>query len=95
MSQIPKGIKKGLDKEAQEWDRLIEEETPDQLEKAMDEAEPFKAFRPARQPVSIRLDPFDISMIKRIARGKGVPHTTLMAAWLHEKVEKEKSKVNH
>jgi predicted DNA binding CopG/RHH family protein len=95
MSQIPKGIKRGLTKEAHEWDKLIEEENLDQAERALNEAEPFKALRPARQPVSIRLDPFDISMIKRIAREKGVPHTTLMAAWLHEKVENEKNRANH
>ena len=53
-------------------------------------AESFKAPRPARQPVSLRLDPYDISMIKRLARKKGVPNTQLMALWLHEKVEHEK-----
>ena len=30
---------------------------------------------------------FDISMIKRLARKKGVPHTQLMAMWLHERIE--------
>ncbi len=42
-------------------------------------AEPFKIPRPARQPFSVRLDPFDISMLKRFARKKGVPQTQLMA----------------
>jgi hypothetical protein len=46
-------------------------------------------FRP------LRLDPLDISMIKRIAREKGVPHTTLMALWLHGKLEHEKSKAGN
>jgi len=53
-------------------------------------AEPFKIPRPARQPVSVRLDPFDISMLKRFARKKWVPQTQLMATWLHERIEQEK-----
>ena len=56
----------------------------------MNEAELFIASRPPRQPLSVRMDPFDISMIKRLARKKGLPHTQLMAMWLHERVEKEK-----
>jgi len=36
------------------------------------------------------MDPFDISMIKRFARKKGVPYSQLMAMWLHERMEKEK-----
>jgi predicted DNA binding CopG/RHH family protein len=50
----------------------------------------FKAQRPPRQPISLRLDPFDISMIKRLARKKGIPHTQLMALWLHEKIDQER-----
>jgi hypothetical protein len=42
------------------------------------------------EPVSIRLDPFDIAMVRRIARRKGILHTQLMATWLHERIEREK-----
>jgi predicted DNA binding CopG/RHH family protein len=84
--------KNALKKEAHDWDRQIAGESPDQVQTSLDGAEIFKAIRPPRQPVSLRLDPFDVSMIKRIAREKGVPHTTLMSLWLHEKVEHEKSK---
>lgn len=48
--------------------------------------------QPSRRPVSVRLDPFDISMLKRIARRKGIPFTQLMSMWLHERIEQEKSK---
>jgi hypothetical protein len=58
--------------------------------KLLENAGPFKVSRPPRQPVSLRLDPFDISMIKRIARNKGIPHTQLMVLWLHEKVAQER-----
>ena len=90
MSRLPKKIRNNLKEEAKEWDRNIASENPEQVQKLLDEAEPFKIPRPARQPVSIRLDPFDISMAKRIARRKGVPHTQLMATWLHERIEQEK-----
>ena len=90
MSRLPKKVRNHLKKEATEWDSTIAEERPEDLEKLLDNSEPFKIPRPARQPVSIRMDPFDISMVKRLARKKGIPHTQLMAAWLHERIEQEK-----
>ncbi len=36
------------------------------------------------------MDPFDLSMAKRVARRKGLPCTQLMSMWLHEKIEQEK-----
>lgn len=90
MSKLSTTIRKNLQKEAVKWDQDISNESPEKTEKLMNEAELFKASRPLRQPVSVRMDPFDISMIKRLARKKGLPHTQLMAMWLHERVEKEK-----
>jgi len=90
MSRLPKEIKKNLKKEAKEWDSTIAGENPEHLQRMLNEAEPFKIPRPARQPVSVRLDQFDISMLKRLARKKGIPHTQLMANWLHERIEQEK-----
>jgi predicted DNA binding CopG/RHH family protein len=90
MSRLPKQIRKNLQEEAKDWDTQIPAEDPEKVQKLLENAEPFKVTRPPRQPVSLRLDPFDISMIKRIARNKGIPHTQLMALWLHEKVEQEK-----
>jgi len=90
MSRLPKEIRNNLRKEAKEWDTTIAGESPEQVQKLLDEAETFKVPRPARHPVSLRLDPFDISLVKRLARKKGMPHTQLMAIWLHERVEQEK-----
>ena len=90
MSRLPKNIKNHLKKEATEWNNTITKESPEYVEKLLHKAEPIKIHRPARQPVSIRMDPFDISMVKRLARKKGIPHTQLMAAWLHERIEQEK-----
>ena len=91
MSKLPKKTRNSLQKEAIQWDAAISGESPDEIQELLHDAEPFKVPRPARQPVSIRMDPFDISMIKRLARKKGVPHTQLMAMWLRERIEREKS----
>ncbi len=90
MSRLPKEITKHLKEEAKEWDSTIAGEKPEHVQNMLDEAEPFKMPRPPRRPVSIRLDPFDISMVKRLARKRGIPHTQLMATWLHERIEQEK-----
>jgi hypothetical protein len=37
------------------------------------------------------MDPFDLSMAKRIARLKGIPFSQLMAMWLHKRIEQEKA----
>ena len=90
MSRLPKEIRSSLMEEAKEWDTTMARESVEDVQKLLDEAEPFEVPRPARQPVSLRLDPYDISVIKRLARKKGIPHTQLMALWLHEKIEQEK-----
>jgi hypothetical protein len=90
MSRLPKKIRNTLKEEAKEWDIAIAGESPTQVQKLLDKAEAFKVPRPARQPVSLRLDPFDISLVKRVARKKGIPHTQLMAIWLHERIDQEK-----
>ena len=90
MSRLPKEIRKRLKKEGKLWDNTIAREDAEQVQKLLDVAESFKVPRPARQPVSLRMDPFDISMIKRLARKKGIPHSQLMALWLHERIEQEK-----
>jgi hypothetical protein len=94
MSRLPKEIRNSLQEEAKEWDYTIHSEGPEQVQKLLNKAEPFKVPRPARQPISLRLDPFDISMIKRLARKKGITHTQLMALWLHERIEEEKQIVD-
>ncbi|MBW1690619.1 MAG: hypothetical protein DRG87_10910 [Deltaproteobacteria bacterium] len=90
MSRLPKEIRNNLKEEAKEWETAIAGESPEQVQKLLDKAETFKVPRPARQPVSLRMDPFDISLVKRLARKKGIPHTQLMAIWLHERIEQEK-----
>jgi len=91
MSKLPERIRKKLKKEARTWDISIIREKPEKVSKLMDEADYFVARRPTRQPVSLRMDPFDLSMLKRIARRKGIPFTQLMSMWVHEKIDQEKA----
>ena len=90
MKKIPPKIKKKLKSEAKAWDASISQEKLEEVSKLMEKADLFVAYRPPRQPVSVRLDPFDLALLKRIARNKGIPFTQLMSMWLHEKVEEEK-----
>jgi len=91
MSKLPLKIRNRLNKEALEWDVAIQEEDTARVQELMEEAELFESWRPARQPVSLRLDPFDIAMLKRMARRKGIPYTQLMSMWIHERIEQEKT----
>ncbi len=90
MSKLTKEIRESLKEEAALWDAEISHESSEKVQELLNDTEPFKVPRPARQPVSLRMDPFDLSMIKRLARKKGVPDTQLMAMWLHERIEREK-----
>ena len=90
MSKLPKGIRKKLVQETRDWDVSIAREAHGQVEQLLEQAEPFEVSRPPRQPVSLRLDRFDLAMLKRLARKKGLPPTQLMAMWLHERIEEEK-----
>ena len=90
MSKLPKKIKTQLKKEGAKWDASIGRESSKQTASLMDDADVFVARRPPRKPVCLRLDPFDLSMLKRIANRKGIPFTQLMSMWLHEEIEREK-----
>lgn len=91
MSKLTPTIRKRLNEEAREWDAAIHGESSQEVEELLEKAEPFESTRPVRRSVSLRLDPFDIALLKRIARTKGIPYTQLMAMWLHERIEQEKA----
>ncbi len=91
MSKLPDKVRKRLEKEGCKWDVSISGESPEKVRYLLEQAEPFEISRPPRQPVSVRLDPFDLAMLKRVARQKGIPYTQLIAMWLHERIEEEKS----
>jgi len=66
MSRLTKEIRNNLKAESKEWESIIAKESPDQVQKLLDKAETFKVPCPARQPVSLRLDPFDVSMVNAL-----------------------------
>jgi len=80
-----------LEREAHYWDKKIAAEKAEGTAGLLDEAEPFVAQRLPRQPGSLRLAPGDLSLARRIVRGKGVPLTQLLAMWLHERISREKA----
>lgn len=90
MNKLPEKMRKKLQEEGRSWDVSIAREKPEETVRALDQAEVFKAYRPIRQPISLRMDPLDLSMARRIARRKGLPFTQLMSMWLHEKIAQEK-----
>jgi predicted DNA binding CopG/RHH family protein len=91
MSKLPAKILKELKEEAEKLDKEIGIENSQKTKQLLSEAKLFKTARPPREPVSLRIDPYDISMIKRLARKKGLPPTQLMSMWLHERVEEERT----
>lgn len=91
MSKLPKMIRERLLKEAGDWDAAIASEDEATTRDLLNAAQPFHVPRPPRRIVSLRMDPLDISLLKRIARRKGIPYTQVMAMWLHEKIEQEKA----
>ena len=68
MNKLPGKIRKRLQKEARSWDASIAQKKPEESAQVLEQSVIFKAYRPTRQPVSLRMDPFDLSMAKRIAR---------------------------
>jgi hypothetical protein len=94
MSKLPAKIRRRLKREATQWDLAVAGESPHEVQEILEQTELFLASRPPRQPVSLRLDPYDLALAKRLARRKGIPYTQLIAMWLHERVEHEKGKAD-
>lgn len=88
-SGLPDRITQMLRKEAVTWDRPTARESEAIVTSQIEKAEVFRLSRPAREPVSVRLDPQDIFLLKRLARRNGVPYSQLLAQWVHEQIVKE------
>ena len=86
---LPETLRRSLAAEALEWDEKARMETENSVCKEVESAEIFDVRRPARQPVSVRLDLRDITLLKRFSRRRGIPYSQLIAQWLHERVETE------
>ena len=88
-TSLPVKLRKSLKAEALEWEEKARKETERDVRNEMKRAEFFDVPRPPRKPVSVRLDLWDISLLKRFARRQGVSYSQLVAQWLHERLEKE------
>lgn len=88
-SRLPEKIVQRLRREAVTWDRAVARESEGRVIAQLEKAEVFRLSRPAREPVSVRLDPQDIFLLRRLARRKGIPYSQLLAQWVHERVLKE------
>ena len=91
-SKVPKKLREKLKNEAGEWERLAREESAVDVAQSLKSAEMFDVPRPPREPISVRLDPRDVSLLKRFARRKGITYSQLIAQWLHERIREVKSK---
>lgn len=88
-TRLPEKLRSSLAAEALEWDEKVRRETEKSASKEIESSEIFNVPRPPRQPVSVRLDLRDISLLKRFSRRRGIPYSQLIAQWLHERVETE------
>ena len=88
-SPLSERIVQRLHREAVAWDRARIRESESQVAAQPEEAEAFKVRRPVREPVSVRHDPQDIFLLKRLARRKGIPSSQLIAVWVREQVSRE------
>jgi len=50
----------------------------------------FKIQRPVKRPVTLRLYPYVIDGIKKVAQENGIPYQTLISQWLSERLFQEK-----
>jgi hypothetical protein len=88
-SRLPDRIVQRLRKEAAAWDQAGEAERERDVARQLEDSEVFAISRPAREPVSVRLDPRDIFVLKRVARRRGIPSSQLIALWVHERLLRE------
>ena len=86
---LPEKLRKSLKTEALEWEKEARRETDGEVGGRLEKAELFSVPRPPRRPVSVRLDPGDISLLKRYARRRGVSYSQLISQWLHERLKSE------
>ena len=89
MSRLPGRMVQRLRKEAAAWDRARAVESDRQVNQQLEDADVFAIARPAREPVSVRLEPRDIFLVRRLARRKGLPPSQLLSLWVHERVVRE------
>jgi len=79
--------RKALRREAEEWDRLSDEDWA----RAFDEDTPVnvRLRRPAPKTLTVALDSNTLNRLKRVARRKQVAARQLAAMWISERLREE------
>jgi hypothetical protein len=78
-SPLPDKTSQRLRRQAAAWNRAMTRESEMHVSAELERAEVFRIGRPAREPVSVRLDLKDIFLLKRLARRQGISHSQLLA----------------
>ncbi len=88
-------MKRKIKNEADYWDELLLNESIDVFENDLDKSDKFTAVRPPKVNVTLRLDPTDLSLLKRKSHKLGIPHSQVIASIVHQALRKDKTLVNH
>ena len=83
-TKIPKF--QSYEEEAEWWDRQDITEI-----EGLELVEEDVFLKPKKQVVSIRLDPRLVDLLKKVAREKGIGHTTLARMWILEKLREHQT----
>ena len=85
--KLPDFSKMTLEEIARFWDEHDSTDYWDQMKEAKVE---FK--EPLDETLSIKIHSADLARLKALARKQGLGHTTLVRAWIKEKLEREMKK---
>ena len=80
-------------KEGKIWDSILLNESIEDFEEDLKNSESFYASRPPKVNVTLRLDPVDLSLLKRKSRKLGLPHSQVISSIIHQVLRKDKSLV--
>ncbi len=90
--QIPKFNNE--EEEARFWDKNDSTNYFDQFEPANVKLSPalkeqINSKRELKKPITLRMEPSQVALIKKIAAEKGLPYQALIRMWITEMVKKE------
>ena len=85
--KLPDFSKMTLEEIARFWDEHDSADYWDQMEEARVEVK-----EPLDETLSIKIHLADLARLKALARKQGLGHTTLVRAWIKEKLEREMKK---
>ncbi len=84
-TKVPKF--QSYEEEAEWWDRQDVTEI-----EGLELVEEDIFVKPRKQVVSIRLEPGLVDLLKKVARERGIGHTTLVRMWVLEKLREHQTK---